>query len=231
MSKVTAFLPVRKGSQRVANKNFRQFHDYKYGLFELKVRQLIDCPNIDEIIISTTDELAYQCHFDSPKVNIIDRPQELGLSTTKTDDLVNYALNLVASRWFLWTHVTSPLFTAANYSKFIERSKREIAENGYDSSATVSVHRGYLFKNDGTPLFNRDHMKWPSTQSVEPVIELNNAGFFGKTSTLKIKKDRVGINPFYYECGKVESIDVDWDDDFIIAQALYANLLDFKGKA
>ena len=38
---VKAFLPCRSGSQRVKNKNIKKFHKYKFGLVELKLKQLL----------------------------------------------------------------------------------------------------------------------------------------------------------------------------------------------
>ena len=54
--KVAFFLPARKGSQRVKNKNTRTFAGIEGGLLANKLRQLIATERIDEIILSTNDE-------------------------------------------------------------------------------------------------------------------------------------------------------------------------------
>ena len=56
MDKIAFFLPTRKGSERVKNKNTRPFAGIEGGLIENKIRQLLCCEKIDEIILSTNDE-------------------------------------------------------------------------------------------------------------------------------------------------------------------------------
>ena len=80
MDKVTFFLPTRKGSQRVINKNTRPFAGYEGGLIENKIHQLVQTKKIDEIILSTNDE---QCiaiaekYISDKRLKIISRPGAL----------------------------------------------------------------------------------------------------------------------------------------------------------
>ena len=57
MNKVTVFLPMRKGSQRIKNKNIRDFSGIKGGLSFIKISQLLKVESISRIVISTDDEL------------------------------------------------------------------------------------------------------------------------------------------------------------------------------
>ena len=164
----TAFLPIRKGSQRVKDKNFRAFGINGESLYELKIAQLLASEQIDRVIVSTTDERVYDYEFTNEKLTVIERPEELGLSTTKTDDLIKYALDLVDSGWLLWTHVTSPFFTAVDYDTFILDSKKKIASGDYDSAVTVLQHKGYFFTSQNLALFDQSRVRWPATQTVEP---------------------------------------------------------------
>ena len=52
---IKAFLPCRSGSQRVKNKNIRKFANYSFGLFQLKIEQLVKVNQFKEIIVSTDD--------------------------------------------------------------------------------------------------------------------------------------------------------------------------------
>ena len=56
MDKIAFFLPTRKDSERVKNKNTRPFAGMDGGLIENKIRQLLETKLIDEIILSTNDE-------------------------------------------------------------------------------------------------------------------------------------------------------------------------------
>ena len=53
---INCFLPCRKGSERVVQKNTRKFGKYEFGLTELKLKQLLDTPEIDSVILSTDDD-------------------------------------------------------------------------------------------------------------------------------------------------------------------------------
>ena len=54
--RISCFLPCRKGSERVLNKNTRKFAGYEFGLTEIKLNQLLKTQLIDEIVLSTNDE-------------------------------------------------------------------------------------------------------------------------------------------------------------------------------
>lgn len=54
--KITAVIPIRSGSQRVKDKNLREFGDT--CLMALKIKNLLQVPEIDQIIVNTNSEEA-----------------------------------------------------------------------------------------------------------------------------------------------------------------------------
>lgn len=56
--KITAVIPIRSGSQRVKDKNLRPFADT--NLMELKIKNLLQVPELDSIIVNTNSEEAIQ---------------------------------------------------------------------------------------------------------------------------------------------------------------------------
>lgn len=54
--KITAVIPIRSGSQRVKDKNLRRFGDTT--LIELKIKNLLQVPELDSIIVNTNSEEA-----------------------------------------------------------------------------------------------------------------------------------------------------------------------------
>jgi N-acylneuraminate cytidylyltransferase len=54
--KITAVIPIRSGSQRVKDKNLRPFGDT--NLMRLKIDNLLQVPEIDEIIVNTNSDEA-----------------------------------------------------------------------------------------------------------------------------------------------------------------------------
>lgn len=54
--KITAVVPIRSGSQRVKDKNLRPFADT--NLMELKLRTLLQVPELTSIVVNTNSEEA-----------------------------------------------------------------------------------------------------------------------------------------------------------------------------
>ena len=54
--KINVFLPCRKKSSRVKNKNTKKFADINFGLLEIKLEQLLRSKLINKIYISTNDK-------------------------------------------------------------------------------------------------------------------------------------------------------------------------------
>ena len=56
--KITAVIPVRKGSQRVKDKNLRPFAGTT--LLDVKIKALLQVPEIDAIVVNTNSEAAIE---------------------------------------------------------------------------------------------------------------------------------------------------------------------------
>lgn len=219
---LTVFLPVRKGSQRVPHKNTRPFADFDGGLLELKLRQLIEIENMDEIIVSTNDEtcVAVAQKFDS-HLKIDHRPDYLASSTTPLEDLIRYVGTLTQNDHVLWTHVTSPFFQTDHYQLAI-KAYFEALEAGFDSLMSVIPFKNFLWDKEKNDLINRNsNMRWPQTQDLFPYYEIDSAVFIAPKSLFEETGDRVGQRPFLFENDKLTALDIDYEEDFKIAEAVY----------
>lgn len=223
---VICFLPCRKGSERVPKKNIKPFAEAANGLIEIKLNQLIQAELIDEIVLSTNDEeiLEYASSINSPKLRIHKRKAELCSSSTSTDELVAHVVDLIPEGHILWTHVTSPFVTAKAYDKIIA-SYFTCLEDNYDSLMTTTPVHGFLW-NDQEPInYDRTQEKWPRTQTIKPLHEVNSAAFIASSDIYKNLGDRIGARPFLYALNKIDSFDIDWPDDFAIAECIAKNKL------
>ena len=54
--KINVFLPCKKSSSRVKNKNKRRFADEYFGLIKIKLNQLLKTTLINNIYVSTNDK-------------------------------------------------------------------------------------------------------------------------------------------------------------------------------
>ncbi len=227
--KISFFLPVRRGSQRVLNKNNRQFSGFPGGLLELKLKQLLAAQTLSEIIVSTNDEesirTAKKLAGDSKHITILPRPEHLCLDSTPLTDLIVYAGSVASSPHIIWGHVTTPFITGAIYDEAIDAYFKNL-QQGFDSLISVTPFRNYLIDPEKGTLINVKEKgeKWPRTQDLPLLYEVNHAMFIAPASIYTERKNRMGDNPFYYEMDKLQSFDIDWDDDFLMAEALYDKL-------
>lgn len=224
---LSVFLPVRKGSERVENKNTRKFADFDGGLLQLKLEQLITVKELDEILISTNDERSMEiAEFykkRSEKIKTVERPDELGRSETNLSDLIRYAGEICSSEDILWTHVTSPFFNAGLYSEAIQKYLQALQEE-FDSLVTGRKYNEFLFEVKSKKIVNNHSaLTWPRTQDLDDCFELNNAVFMASAALFK-KGDRIGRNPFFMTTGKIASLDIDDEEDFKIAESVYGRI-------
>ena len=226
---IKAFLPCRSGSQRIKNKNTRKFSKFKFGLFQLKIEQLIKVKEFSEIIVSTDDIkiISFLKKKKYKKVKLIKRPRNLSSSKTRTDDLIIYSAKLFDEKdHVLWTHVTSPLFGTKDYTNAIKIYKNKIKK--YDTLIGSNVIQDFIFNNKNPINYNFKKTYWPNTQNLKKLYKINNTFFLTSAKNYIKKKNRIGSKIFFLNIKKIKSFDIDWPEDFKIAEKIYNSQLKFK---
>lgn len=224
--KIAFFLPTRKGSERVKNKNTKPFADIAGGLVENKIKQVLETKLVDEIILSTNDETCmeiagkYAC---DNRLKIIPRPDYLCLSTTNLQDLITYVPTITDAAHIVWGHVTTPLTNGAIYDEGIQAYLDNL-EKGYDSLIGVNDLRNFILDHEGRIINNTTNLPWPRTQDLEPLYEVNHTMFITSRNTYITEKNRLGKHPYLFVMDKRFSFDIDWPEDFSIAEIMYRSL-------
>lgn len=224
--KITCFLPCRKGSERVKNKNIRPFSSYNNGLIEIKLKQLSEVEEINTIVLSTNDEeiITYAESTGIKNLVIHRRSDDLSSSQTSTDNLITHARELVNDGHILWTHVTSPFLNSNTYKKIILSYKESLKE-GFDSLMTTTPIQSFVWGDNGPINYDRNYEKWPRTQTLSVLHEVNSAVFLANLDIYLNNNDRIGNKPKLYPLNKIEGMDIDWPEDFEITECLLnANL-------
>lgn len=230
MKRNIVFLPCRKGSQRIPSKNTRPFAGIEGGLLRIKLEQLLLVPTIDEIILSSDDEVVLEigASFEDKRIRPMVRPTQLCLSSTSTDELIDYVPSIIQEpATIIWTHVTSPFLSAATYIDMINKYYDHIDK--YDSLMSVNALRTFIWNNESPLNYNRAEEKWPRTQTLPVYYEVNSGVFIADLSTYINQHDRIGSRVQMYETSKLESLDIDWPEDFEHAEMLY-KMLSSKNK-
>ncbi|WP_206208373.1 acylneuraminate cytidylyltransferase family protein [Vibrio sp. H11] len=226
---LTVFLPCRKGSQRIPDKNVKSFAGIEGGLLNIKLKQLTEINSVDQFIVSSNDErvLEFAATIKDTRIVLDERPDELGSSSTTTDELIAYVPSLIKEGHILWTHVTSPFIDTYDYQSAIDLYFSKLGE-GFDSLMTVLKLQGFIW-DDKKPLsYDRSQLKWPMTQNIKPLFEVDSGMFISHIDNYKLYGDRIGVRPYLLTQEKAKSVDIDWPEDFRLAEKLWGNkIIDF----
>ena len=217
--KLTAVVAVRKGSQRIKNKNIRKFGDS--SLLEMKLALLNKVTSIDEIVVNS----------DCDKMLTIG--EKYGCLTHKRED--HYASSIVNNSDF-HEHIaevtdTDFIFLAPTCSPFIsvETHENAIAEflfRDYDSLTSVDIIKNHLWLNEKPLNYKLDNV--PNSQDLPDVKRLNYGISIITRESMLRNRSLIGNNPGFYELDHFESVDVDTPFDFFIAEQIYNEY--FKNK-
>jgi N-acylneuraminate cytidylyltransferase len=216
--KLTALLPMKGHSERVSNKNMKEFAGKP--LYHAIMQSLQKSKYIEKVIIDTdSDIIAKDALVNFEKVQIIDRPKEIQGDFVPMNDIIDYDLTQLDEEHFLQTHSTNPLLTAETINRAIESYFANLENN--DSLFSVTKIQTRLYWTDGTPI-NHNLKELLRTQDLPIAYEENsNIYIFSKKSFKKAGNRRIGLSPLMFEMNKLEAIDIDEAEDFILAELLH----------
>tara|TARA_Y100000310_G_scaffold16778_2_gene16717 strand:- start:2289 stop:2954 length:666 start_codon:yes stop_codon:yes gene_type:complete len=212
--KITAVVPIRKGSQRVKNKNFKPFAGK--NLLELKLEILKNISLIDDIVVNTDSQTAISI-AKRYKVNYFEREEYYASSKcTNTEHWMNLA-ETTESDYIIHSPCTAPLVTSKTYYDFINRFM--LVKDTHDSLNTVNSIKEYLWL-DGKPI-NYDNNNVPNSQDLPDIVNLTFGISIISKENMKKFGNVVGKNPTFYKINDIEAVDVDTPLDFEFAEFLY----------
>ncbi len=215
--KLSAIIAVRKGSKRVIDKNIRPFADT--SLLEIKIKQLLRTSGINEIIVSSDCERMLGL-ASLHGVNAIERDTQYTNDTVPMNKVYRHLASLANNKHILYVHVTSPLLKDSSLQSAIV--KYQNLPDRYDSLASVKGLKEYLWNQDGP--INYDPSYHPRSQDLQEIYALNFAINIIDKDLMMERKNIIGSKPFLFALDKIESIDVDHEEDFLLAELIYKNL-------
>ena len=216
MADIIAVVPVRTGSTRVVNKSMRPFCDTT--LLINKLSSLKKVSNIDEIVVSS----------DGPEV--LATARSMGVSTHKREEYFassectgsEFFENLaksVDSKVIVYSPPTSPFIKPETIEEAVEIYK---SLTKHDSLATVYPVKHHMWL-DSQPL-NYDLQHSPNSQDL-PDINAITYGIciISKEDMIKYR-NVVTENPTFKVLDEIESIDIDTEFDFMVAEMIYKKI-------
>src|ERR1700712_924245 len=161
---------MRHSSERVAGKNYRMLDGRP--LFHHVVQTLLEVPHISQVVIDTDSPLITADVATSfPQVTVLARPEQLLGGDVPMNSILAHDVQQVPGDFYLQTHSTNPLLTAATVQRAIETFLS--SQETHDSLFTVTALRTRLWTIDGRAL-NHDPRVLLRTQDLEPVYEENS---------------------------------------------------------
>ena len=220
MKTYTAILPIKFNSERVPGKNFRLLNGKP--LYRHILDTLLSMSDFDQIIVNTDTPIStFGSIFENKRLIFSSRPEELCGEYVSMNDIIDYEVQRSSSSSFFMTHTTNPLLRAQTISNLL--TEFENLEPARDSVFSVTEHFGRFFTIEGMAL-NHNPENLLRTQDLNPVLFENSCGYvFSRTSFLQ-NKSRIGQKPKFIVTPKMESIDIDDEEDFFIAEALARHL-------
>ena len=214
-----ALVPVRKGSERVVNKNVRDFAGS--SLLDIKIRQLLRLNLFDKIIVTT------DCHdmIDiANKHGVIGhmRDKKYCLSSTAMTEVYSYlGETFEKAKDIAYINVTNPLLKDESISECVRVYKTK----NKDIKSVNTVHEVKEFLWHENQPVNYSPENQPRSQDLPNYYALNFACNIISAHDMLDMGMIVG-NPFKSVLiDKIQSLDIDDIYDFEIAETLYKRAL------
>ena len=214
--KVAAYIPIKLNNERAPGKNTKQFSDGT-PLCSFMFNTISQVEEINDIYCFCSSEEIIP--YLSGRVQYLKREKWLDTAEAKFQDICNSFIDEVPADIIVLAHVTSPFLS----KEAIEKCVKAVISGKYDSAFTASRVQDFLWL-DGKPInFNPERVV--RTQDL-PVIYKESVGcyVFTKEAYIKLQR-RIGLNPYICEISKVEEIDIDYPEDFDMANAIYMNMM------
>jgi N-acylneuraminate cytidylyltransferase len=223
-----AFIPVRCGSKSIPFKNIKEFCGKPLVYWNLEALQ--NSENIDEIYVATDcDEIKEVVDsFGFSKVTVYDRSPDNANDTASTEAVMIEFIekqDFKDNDFFLLVQATSPLTQTKDFDRAIEKLNNENA----DSLLTCVRTKRFYWNDDATPL-NYDYKNRPRRQDFKGMLMENGAFYINTIMNLKKTKNRLSGKIAIYEMEEFTAVEIDEEDDWLIAENLMQKYILSKKK-
>lgn len=211
MNKLTAVIPVRQGSQRVKNKNFKLFAGK--SLLEHKIELIKQLP-VDEIIINTDSDHAIELAKKS-NISYHKRDPYYASSECTNSEYHEYLAKVTNSKNILITQVTAPLIKLETYIEAID------IFNNVNCNSLMSTKKivEYIWHKNNPINYKLDYA--PNSQDLPNYFAPTFGVIIANREAMLKSRNFICDNPYFYPISDKESIDIDTELDFEFAEFLY----------
>lgn len=214
-----ALLPMKAHSERVKAKNFREL--LGRPLFRWMLDTLLSVPAIDRVVINTDARGLLEEHGlrEDARILVRDRRPEICGDLVSMNRVLEDDICHVAADTYLMTHTTNPLISAGTVTRALESYRRGVDREGRDSLFSVNRVQTRFYRADGSAV-NHDPDNLVRTQDLEPWFEENSCLYVFSRQSFASTAARIGRRPLLFETPRLESLDIDTQDDWDLVEAV-----------
>ena len=214
--KVVVMIPIKLNNERVPGKNLKCFSDGT-PLINFIQKACLNAKKVDEVYVYCSNEAVKE--YLLPGVKFLRRPEFLDTSVVNCNDIIREFMKEVEADIYIASHATGPFTRSESIDKCVEA----VQTGRYDSAFLARRLQEFLWQNGNA--MNFDIQNFPRTQDLVPVYsEAPGAYVFTKDTFLKYDR-RVGMKPYICVISEIEARDIDYQDDFDIADAIYMKII------
>ena len=211
--KTVAFVPIRLNSQRVSGKNLRLLGGEPLMCHIL--RTLTRVEGIYEVYGFCSDERIVELLPEG--VRFLKRSAELDRDTTLGREIYDAFTARVEADLYVLAHATSPFIRPETIAGALDK----VRSGEYDSAFSAEKIQTFAWY-EGRPLnYALDNI--PRTQTIEPVYIETSAFFIFPRELWGAHHRRIGDRPYMAVVERVEGLDIDYPEDFAMAEIIAAS--------
>jgi len=211
--RVIAFLPAKGSSSRIESKNMKLLDGKPLFLYTLE--KLVDSGLFDEVFLDTESQDVIDAASEV-ECSIMRRDPEL--ASNKTDGNRMFYNEVKHSNADIYVQVlcTSPFIDMDTIKLGIEKLK---STDEFDSAVLIRKERQYTWNSKG-PEYDINAIP-NSVDLGDTIVETMGLYIVKKDAATSLRR-RIGNNPYLLEASPLEAVDVNWPEDFQLAELIAA---------
>lgn len=226
---ILAVIPARKGSKGVKDKNIKKINDVP--LISFTIRSAIKSKLFADIVVSTDSEIikgiAEKEGASVPFIRSDDLSHDTALAVPVIQDAVINIQSLNNKKYdaVCMLQPTSPLRSEADYNNVVELFDSDDVDSVI-SVVEVNQHPYKMVRKSSNDLL-MPFLDWPienpPRQQLPKLYTYNGAFYLSKYNVLMNENTFKGANCKLYEMPESRSVNIDTENDFLLAASIIKN--------
>lgn len=218
---VTAVIGIKQISQRVKNKNFKILGSKPLYSWILGTLQEIE--EITEIILNIQGDklfsLLNEKYYNNNKIKLLRRDKSLEGHETPMTEIISSSIVNAKNDTILNTHTTNPFLSQQSLSEALSKFNHH-----NQPIFSVNVFQSRFYDHNIKPI-NHDPKLLLQTQDLNKIYEENSCFYIFDKNTFLNEKSRIFSNSVIFPLNKIESIDIDTNDDWQLAEIIASRFI------